>query len=231
MRISLLVVAYVSLMTGTAFGRVIDSYRIVSYGTNQPPVFSSPVSVTTALPDNDNALIGNLNAVKIPRPGISLIAGGGDAIFDFEFTVHASSGTTEYLIFNQLTNVGLEPWTGYRFQIGRGTGDNFQPAGGVSVPELQLPDFDFSQFDPAPTSNFFGTVSTSPYQLLWSNGTVPRNSLATFTLSIDVPNDIGADLYSTFTLRQITIVPEPSILLLASLGAISLVLARRRMRS
>lgn len=112
--------------------------------------------------------------------------------------------------------------------LGRGMGDNFQPAGEVGVPELQLPDFDFPQFDPPPTSNFFGTATTNPYEMLWSNGTVPRASTAKFTLSIDGPDDIGADLYSTFTLRQITIVPEPSTLTLLGIGLTACALRLRR---
>jgi hypothetical protein len=200
------------------------------------PVFSLPGSSTGSLgsfgatpaPNNDNAAAASPNVINYQiffnSPGFAEVV----------YNVEDSGGTTEYFI-NQapflVNNSGLT-WTGFRFELGFGTGSDFVPAGPGAL------DFDLPDADPAPFSARFPIISHQPQTIVWSGATVPSVGGSPFTLSIDVPDNLATmNPYGarSFTLRQTPLtaatVPEPASAILLLAGAGFLAFAARRHRA
>jgi len=175
---------------------------------------------STPAPNNDGVPGAGTNTINynlfINAPGL----------LDVEFVAGESGGVTEYLFAQSFLNNSRGPWTGWRFELGFGTGADFvrsQAADGL-------------RFDPAsPSSAQFALVRHESDVLEWS-GQVPWIGRGNFGFAIDVPDGLASANPSgvgRFTLRQIQnpepeSVPEPSLVLLSLCG---LGWAGRRLRS
>lgn len=172
-----------------------------------------PVGATPS-PNNDNSAGASPNAVPY---SLFLNSPGG---FESVFTVSNSGGTTEYVFTQTLVNNSGVAWTGFRFELGFGTGSAF--AASSVADDL---DFDAPTFDPFPASSAFGVVATQSDLLEWSGGMVIPVGTTTFSFSIDVPDNLSQwhpQSLNAFTLRQVpvtpTVVPEPATLALLVFG-------------
>jgi hypothetical protein len=213
------------LQSAVAHARTITTYQWTARAT--------PSLVTTYALNNDNVTdYTNSNRITLPSDEGLVLTAFGPSTFepmDVVFDLQPSGGSTEYFLQGEFANLTGVSWSGFRLQIGRGTGANFVPIGDVVSPEVQPPRFDL-QLDPAPTASKFATVATSPYEIVWSNGTMEPGFGSVFlglSFSIDTPDDLlpsgGA---TSFTLRQTPIpVPEPSTF---ALGALGICLHRKR---
>jgi len=132
-----------------------------------------------------------------------------------ELILENSGGTTEYRLTDTFVNTRNAPWTGFRFELGFGTGASFVQAGDVC--------FDLLNGHSTATSPVFTLVADSSRQLDWTVGAAPL--VAPFAFAIDVPD--GMD---RFTLRQTPLVaapvPEPLTLGLAAISFVVIVLRR-----
>ncbi len=180
-------------------------------GTVAVPAIISPNT------NNDNTTAGGITdnnlAVVVKRfDNVGFI--------DIVFNVSPTGGTTEYKIFESVDNNTFIDWSSYRLQLGFGTGTAF-----VSSTSGDGLDFDFSQFDSAPTSSIFSTVALSEDLLIFSNG-IQDTGAETYNFRIDVP-DLPQGVTS-FTLRQSPVaIPEPSIIAAAAIAGCGLLLRRR----
>lgn len=131
---------------------------------------------------------------------------------------------TEYLFTEDVANDTSVPWTGYRFQLGFGTGVNF-------VPSNALDELDFDCPLPSatpPTSTDFASVAHGCDTIVWNKGNVPPDLSSRFTFALDVP-DVSSEIPPfartadgyIFTLRQFptVAVPGPPNILLLVVGA------------
>ena len=184
-----------------------------------------PVGATPA-PNNDNAAA---SPNVIPYSVFFNTMG----VLDVEFTLANSGGTTEYLFSQTLVNNTGTAWSGFRYELGFGTG-----AGFVASTLGDGLDFDAPDGDPAPTSNAFAVLDLDADLLDWSDGAVASLGTLLQTLSIDLPDNLAAfhpGGQNSFTLRQRpiaadagTVLPEPGglgLLLGVVLGGLAL---RRR---
>jgi hypothetical protein len=174
-----------------------------------------PIGANPA-PNNDNATAQSPNAIPYS------VFFNSPGFIEVEFPVANSGGVTEYFINQSFFNNSGLTWTGFVFELGYGTGDNFVRAGDGPL------DFDLADADPAPTSSRFTSLDHQGQVILWTGGTVPAVGASPFSFSIDVPDGIGA-----FTLRQTPItpaaVPEPgSAALVLGAGALLGVILRKR---
>lgn len=174
-------------------------------------------AIITPNANNDNPTVGgatdNNLAVVVKRfDNVGFI--------DIVFNVSPSTGTTEYKIFESVDNNTFIDWSSYVLQLGFGTGTGFVSSGaGDGL------DFDFPQFDSAPTSSIFSNVALFEDLLVFSNGT-QKTGAETYNFRIDVPNLPQG--VTSFTLRQTPVaIPEPSILVGAALAGCGLLLRRR----
>lgn len=225
MRYSILRVASASVVLLAACAASVEAGVITTAASVQLPGGVSTGAIgplgSTPAPNNDEAPGANPNGIAynlfINAPGV----------IDVEFVVDESGGVTEYSFTQGFLNNSRATWTGWRFELGFGTGDDFarsQAADGLA-------------FDAAlPTSPQFSLVRNESTVLEWS-GHVPWIGRGDFAFAIDVPDDLAgvhpAGL-GRFTLRQIqnpapdASVPEPSLVLLSLCG---LGWAGRRLRS
>jgi hypothetical protein len=191
-----------------------------------------PVGGTPVAPNNDNALTASPNAIA----GNWFLNANGFGPMDFEFVVANSGGTTEYAMAQRMVNNSGVTWTGFRLELGFGTGAGFVRAS----PGTGL-DFDTPDADPAPTSTVFTLLDAQPTMLDWSGGAVwPIGQgvplAVAFAFAVDVPDGLqtlNPSGLNRFTLRQVptraaTPIPEPGLLGLFGVGAAWA--ARRRAR-
>jgi hypothetical protein len=179
---------------------------------------------STPAPNNDEVPGANPNAIAynlfINAPGP----------MDVEFVVGESGGITEYRFAQGFLNNSRGTWTGWRFELGFGTGSEFvrsQVGDGL--------DFD-APSSTLPSSPQFGLSRLEADVLEWT-GQVPWLGRGDFAFAIDVPDGLAGVNPSglgRFTLRQIQnpapddSVPEPSMVVLSLCG---LGWAGRRLRS
>lgn len=202
---------------------------ITSLGTTSFPLGSTgtigPVG-NTPEPNNDNATTASPNTIPYNIFFNSL------GNLDVEFVVTNSGEITEYQFPQVFINNTGQVWTGFRFELGFGTGNNF-----VQSNQLDGLDFDTPELDPTPISSIFTVLNPQADILDWTGGTVPAISVVAFNFSIDVPDNLSnfnPSGVNRFTLRQIptissTNVPEPSSLgfLCAALAGLSILRGKR----
>ena len=172
-----------------------------------------PVGATPA-PNNDNTAAASPNLV----PASIFFNGPGTA--EIEFAVGNSGGTTEYSFSQSLVNNSGQTWSGFRFDLGFGTGTSFVPASSTSGLSFDLPNR-----DPAPSSSRFTVLDHQMARLDWSGAQVPAIGSVLFAFSVDVPDGLAAFHpagLDRFTLQGTPIaaapIPEPATLLLMSAG-------------
>lgn len=134
------------------------------------------VALGSPTPNNDNA-----NAkVNFASFDLSYAAVGP---IDRVLEVNNSNGVTEYWIEDNVTNASASTWFGFYFQLGFGTGAQFDMRGSPAL------DMDWPDQDPTP-SNFttytFRDLSHQRYKVEWSNGQISDQGRCTFFYMIDV---------------------------------------------
>jgi hypothetical protein len=133
-----------------------------------------------------------------------------------EFVLENSGGTTEYRFTQTFVNTRRAAWTGFRFELGSGTGAEFVQGGDVS--------FDVLNGQSTATSPVFTLVAHGSRVLEWTVGAAPL--VAPFTFAIDVPDGM-----ERVTLRQTPLlaapVPEPGTFGLAVISFLAVVLRRK----
>ncbi len=186
------------------------------------------IGIVTQDPNNDNASPSD-NEIIIPD---DLKIFNSLAPIDLVFDAELSGGTTEYLFEEAVTNNTGFAWRDFHFELGVGTGDDFWGFLDISLPpDIALPDFDTPDRDPTPISDQFAALVHEDFMLWWSDGLIEPGETVDFEFSLDVPDDfLGADLYSSFTLRQVATVPEPATVNLIALGLVTFGYMRLRRR-
>ena len=209
-----------SLIAGFAFSWADTSFAgVITIATQFGPnagtgpglgTVSVPAIVTT-LANNDNSptpgAFDNNIVVPIKRFDFS------DYI-DIEFAVTPSQGVTEYQFFESVDNNTGAPWYSHTMILGYGVGANFvQSTVGDGL------DFDFPNYDLAPTSSALPIVGTPNEDTLIFSGGLQGTGAETYQFRIDVPDVTTLPPgFGRFTLRQFPqAVPEPATLTLASL--------------
>lgn len=197
--------------------------------------------VNTPFPNNNNSTAASQNQI-LNFPGLSCTPKTFQAIapIDTQLFVEPSRGTTEYFFTETAVNNTNSTWNGFSFKIGFGVNDNFGPPELILVPYgFAIPDFDFngSSSDPQPTSSkFTQLLQDGSFNLQWSGGSVAPGESVDFTFSVDVPDDLdGNDFSSSFTIRELPSakpVPEPTSInaALILLGIVSSRLALKHKR-
>ena len=167
----------------------------------------------TVVPNNDD------NAVtQTANTGAASVIFTSMAPIDIQFTVTASSGTTEYLIGNVvINNVTGTTWNDFHFQLGFGGCKLNVGCTPFTLSGNDSLDFDTPDKTPKPTSTAFTTLVHNDDTLDWSGGSVANGGTVGFTFSIDVPDGVAA---TGFTLRQFASVPEPGSVWLLGSGLI-----------
>ena len=202
---SLFSFAAVSLatLTTTAFaGEIIGINPVLD-----PGIFSiAGQGVTTTTLNNDNVSTANDNTVFILQKDYIL-----DGFVDIVIDVQDTGGVTEYIVTENVQNSTTENWSGYRIELGFGTGADFMQSIAGDGLDFDTPDED-SPINFSPGLADFMTVSRpSEDELVASDGDLLAGEFSgtDFVFHIDVPDGIPS-----FTLRQRPIVgaaiPEPS---------------------
>ncbi len=198
---------------------VLPAATVNGFGSVSLPGFSTgtlgPVGATPA-PNNDDD--PGLSPNVIPY-SVFLNSPGS---VEVEFLLADSGGTTEYRFTQGFVNTRSAPWTGFRFELGFGTGADFVKA--TSGSGLR---FDELAGVSTATSPVFTLVGQQPAQLDWS---VPAPPFAApFVFAVDVPDGL-----ERFTLRQTPLVagevPEPAGTAVAGTVALAVGYTLRRRR-
>lgn len=176
--------------------------------------------ILTGDPNNDNHSVPATSNIAVA----SKLFNANQPI-DIVFEVETSGGVTEYRLAEGVANVSGNDFLMYEFQLGFGTGNDFE----FSVDNDGL-DFDTPNIDPGPTSARFFTMAHTEDRVRFTMGSIPNGMTDAFTLSLDVP-DFNADLMPAsaqttegyrFTLRQRpSIIPEPGTIGIAILSALA----------
>lgn len=172
------------------------------------------LSIVTPAPNNDD-VAGTANANLVEVTGFVGSLAPGDLVF----VVRNSGGTTEYRLSAILNNDTGTSWSGFRLELGFGTGAGFVPVGPLGVV-----DFDLPERDPGPTGGAFPVLDHGAGSLTWSGGIVPPIVDNPFTFSIDVGDLVAAAGMAPeggyeFTLRQTPVAAISAPLPLVLLGA------------
>jgi len=107
------------------------------------------------------------------------------------FDIKDSGGTTEYFISWAVSNNSGINWTGYNFILAL----QIEPDYIYSNPNDGL-DFDapLVSATPIPSSSIPLALEHTPDALYWA-GTIPNGVKVNFTFSIDVPDNLGMDMF------------------------------------
>ncbi len=214
------------MLCGTFSGEGARAGIITSLGiTSFPPASTGIIGPVgnTPEPNNDNATTASPNTIPYNIFFNSL------GNLDVEFVVTNSGGITEYRLPQVLINNTGQVWTGFRFELGFGTGENF-----VRSTISDFLDFDTPELDPTPTSSVFSLLNPQADFLDWAGGTVPAISVVTFNFAIDVPDnlqDFNPSGLNRFTLRQIPTISPPTVPEPSSLGLLGAALASLSIKS
>jgi hypothetical protein len=193
--------------------------------TNSPAATISSVS-TFSLPGFSTGSVGPVGSTPAVNndddPGASpnvipfSVFFNSPGAMETEFVLENSGGTTEYRFTQTFVNTRSAAWTGFRFELGSGTGAGFVRGGDVS--------FDVLNGQSTATSPVFTLVAHSAGVLEWTVGAAPL--VAPFAFAIDVPDGM-----ERVTLRQTPLlaapVPEPATFGLAVISFLAVVLRRK----
>jgi hypothetical protein len=137
------------------------------------------------------------------------------------------SQSVNYLVTEGVTNTTNQAWIGYHVTLGQGVDNAFVEGSPVT----------FAPVDATFTHPFFATQVVTSSEINYSGGSIAPGTAISFSFTISVPDPLLVDgqlpPYS-FTLRQDPVaprIPEPSSLVLLSLGLVGLFLAARRRRT
>jgi hypothetical protein len=184
-------------------------------------VAATTINLPTA-PNNDNVPGVSPNDVFVTQKNYV-----GIGPVDLMFTVSDTGGVTEYQFREGVANsTGLD-WNAYHIELGFGYGTGFVKSTPGDGLDFDAPDFD-SVFNFNPSPGIFPTVSVTEDDVYASGGLMPSPGFAGyFRFAVDVPDGI-----TSFTIRQSPVpVPEPSAVVLASLGILVLIGCYRRKRN
>jgi hypothetical protein len=215
----------VVILTSAQFSRAAAA-TIGSVGTFSTPEFSTgsvgPVGNTPA-PNNDDVTGASPNVIPYN------VFFNSPGILETEFVLANSGGTTEYRFTQSFLNNTPAVWTGFRFEVGFGTGANF-----VLSQFADTLQFDAFENHSTATSNSFTLTVDEMKTLEWSGASLPRFSSAIFTFAIDVPDDLAnanPSGLNRFTLRQTPIVAGSAVPEPATFGLLSVALAGLGLRA
>lgn len=146
---------------------------------------------------------------------------------DLVFQLAPSGGTTKYRTHLLVKNLTQSNWTGYRFELGFGTGENFIKSSltdllDFSTPTVQgqeLPGRFISETDQpifsgvvvgniTNPSKRLDTIDHRSNSLQFFEGLIAPKDLSGFNFSLDIPDGLPNN---QFTLRQIPIAESQSI--------------------
>jgi len=146
---------------------------------------------------------------------------------DLVFQVIPSGGTTEYRMHLLVKNLTQSNWTGYRFELGFGTGENFikssltdlldfdsptvqgQELPGAFIPEGAGPIFSSVKLGNITNpSKRLDTIDHRSNSLQFFEGLIAPDEFSGFDFSLDIPDGLPNN---QFTLRQIPIAESQSI--------------------
>ena len=166
------------------------------------PIIVVEWGISTNAPNNDD-YVGSATS----SPNNFNYITGFDAVgsIDIVLNVDNSGGTTEYIFYAvDLFNFSGSNWTGYKVELGFGTGANFVR----SKPGDSL-DFDapVARVNPRPTCSAFTNLIQGRDFISWYAGNIPNGEsfVDNFTFAVDVPDNLSLiNPYGTsqFTLRQ-----------------------------
>jgi hypothetical protein len=180
-----------------------------------------PAIVTTAQNNDNSPTPGAFdNNIVVPIKRFDF-----NDYIDIEFSVTPTQGVTEYQFFESVDNNTGVTWKSFTMILGYGVGANFvQSTVGDGL------DFDFPNYDLAPTSSALPIVGTPNEDTLIFSGGFQGTGAETYQFRIDVPDVTTLPPgFGRFTLRQLPqAVPEPATLTLASLVLAGATLQRCR---
>ena len=182
---------------------------------------SVPAIVTTAVNNDNSPAPGAFdNNVVVPIKRFDF-----NDYIDIEFSVTPSQGVTEYQFFESVDNNTGSSWKSHTMILGYGVGANFVPStAGDGL------DFDFPNYDLAPSSSAMPIVATPNEDTLIFSGGLQGTGAETYQFRIDVPDVVTLPPgFGRFTLRQSPqAVPEPATLALVSLAVAGVAIQGRR---
>lgn len=177
--------------------------------------------VPPSAPNNDNVVGLSPNEFFLTQKDYHAISP-----VDLTFDVSNTGGTTEYAFKEGVANSTGLPWVGYHIELGFGFDAGFVKSTLGDGLDFDAPDYDSGlQFAPGPGFYFPIASATTEDDIVAGGGVMPNGGFAGyFRFTVDVPDGI-----TQFTVRQSPIPsPEPSSLILVSLGAFGFAVYRRR---
>lgn len=154
--------------------------------------------------------------------GFATETANGGLVFDLEIKVSdIVNGFADIAIDKDITNLTGIKWTDFHFELGLGLGDDFVQStvgDGLFFAATPAPDNVFDDF-----TNFNMTEDTIDF---FGGSGVDLGKTTDFWLGLGV-SDPDGDGMTTFTLRQIATVAEPSALFLFSIGLLCILRVRR----
>lgn len=202
---------------------------VITGGSLTPPpgISVSVGAPVTLLAGDDDVALAGVNTITL----LEVFSNPG--MVDVVFTVsnnapnilNGNQTTTEYLVTKEVTNLFNTGFQTFSMQLGTGTGAGFVQSAPNDGLDFDAPDFN-SPVVLGPrlvdgTIASPGGLIVNPFvlqqdQLTWDTSAVLPGlvGVGVFTFAIDVPNGI-----TTFTLRQVAAVPEPSTFWLTAVGS------------